>query len=364
MAEQRNFRIAIIGAGGIAGMHAKAIRDLDNAELVAISRRNEDKAKEFATEYGCEAYTDNEQMLDQVKPDLVTVCTPSGVHREAVRPCLERQIPVLCEKPLEITTERVDELIALADKMDTPLGGIFMQRFAPVMQTIRMAITAGRFGALAAVRGAVPWWREDDYYSPDRWQGKLAYDGGGALMNQAIHIVDLVQWFGGAGIEGLGEADNAVEEVFAYTGKRGHDSTLIEVEDAAVVNLRFRDGTLGQLFAATAMYPGALRRVQLGGRDGMAETLEEELVAWQFRNEQSEDEQIRSRFGQASTSSGGASDPMAIDYANHGLNIAAFLEAIQQNETFVLNAREARKAVAIIEAVYRSAETNTPQKVQ
>jgi predicted dehydrogenase len=363
MASGKPFRMAIIGAGGIAGMHARSINDLEHAELAAVCRRSKDKAEAFAAEHGGQAFTDPKRMLDEAKPDVVTVCTPSGVHHEGVTACLEAGVPVLCEKPLEITTERVDALIDTAERTQTPLGGIFMQRFSPVMQTIQEAAASGRFGDLAAVNGYVPWWRDDAYYSPDRWQGKQAYDGGGALMNQAIHIVDMVQWLAGSCMDQIDEHTNPVAEAMAYTGKRGHDPNVLEVEDVASVALRLRNGALGQFFASTAMYPGALRRVQLGGRNGMAETLEEELVTWQFHDADEADEQIRSRFGQASATSGGASDPMAIDYANHRRNIDAFLQALQDGSRFMLNAREARKAVAIIEAVYQSAATGQPVTV-
>jgi len=363
MQAKSTYRVAIIGAGGIAGVHARAIRDLPEAELVAVSRRDHAKARAFAEEYGGEPFSDNEQMLASARPDLVVVCTPSGVHGEAIRLCLEAGVPVLCEKPLEITTERIDELIALADRTGTPLGGIFMQRFSPLMQTVHEAAASGRFGAMAAINGSVPWWRDDAYYSPERWQGTLAYDGGGALMNQAIHIVDMVQWLAGAAMDDIDEQANPVTEVMAYTAKRGHDPQLIEVEDTASVALRFRNGALGQLFAATSMYPGARRRVQLGGRDGLAETVEDELVTWHFREDSADDERVRERFGQAGATTGGAADPMAIDYENHRRNIAAFLDACANASPFMLNAREARKAVAIIEAIYKSARSNQPQPV-
>jgi predicted dehydrogenase len=184
------------------------------------------------------------------------------------------------------------------------------------------------------------------------------------MMNQSIHVVDMVQWLAGATMANLTPDQNPVEEVFAYTAKRAHDPNLLEVEDTATVALRFRDGTLGQLLGTTSMYPGTLRRVQIGGRDGMAETLEDELITWQFRNPTDEDERIRSEFGQQSETTGGASDPMAIDYANHRRNIAAFIEAMEQGSGFMLDGREARKPVAILEALYQSAASGKPEKVR
>ncbi|MDX1565401.1 MAG: Gfo/Idh/MocA family oxidoreductase, partial [Phycisphaeraceae bacterium] len=234
------------------------------------------------------------------------------------------------------------------------LGGIFPQRFNPVVQTVRDAAAAGRFGDLAVVNTYVPWWRDDDYYAPGRWQGTLAMDGGGALMNQSIHGVDAIQWIAGATMD-LPPEQNPVEEVFAYTGKRAHAEDLIEVEDTCVVCLKYRNGALGQILATTSMYPGSLRRLTVAGRDGTAETLEDELVSWQFREESDDDQAIRDRFGKSTEHGGGAADPMAIDYSLHTRNIEAFVSALESGQTPPIDGAESRKAVAIIEAVYESA---------
>ena len=189
------------------------------------------------------------------------------------------------------------------------------------------------------------------------------WDGGGALMNQSIHGVDAVQWIAGAAMPGLDPAQNPVAEVFAFTAKRSHDPTLIEVEDTAVVGLRFRDGSLGQLLGATSMYPGSLKRIQVSGRDGTAEILEDELITWKFRTEQSDDAATREKFAAKTKTGGGASDPMAIDYSGHTRNIAAFLDALDSKRTPDIDGTQARKAVAIIEAIYKSAQSGTLQKV-
>src|SRR4029078_1112014 len=131
-----------------------------------------------------------ERMLDEVKPDAAIVCTPSGAHLESVLACTQRKIHVCCEKPLEITSARVRQMIEAADRAGVRLGAIFPQRFNPVNIALHDAAAAKRLGQLAVIHAAVAGWREDSYYSPTRWQGKVALDGGGALMNQAIHTVD------------------------------------------------------------------------------------------------------------------------------------------------------------------------------
>ncbi|MFB6136930.1 MAG: Gfo/Idh/MocA family protein [Halobacteriaceae archaeon] len=358
---QDQFRVAIVGIGAVAEMHALALGDVEKADLVAASCRTESRGREFAAEFDCDYYADNEAMLDEVEPDVVNICTPSGAHLEPALAAAERGIHVLCEKPLEITTDRIDEMVAAAEEAGIRLGGIFPQRYNPVVRTLHDAAESGRFGGLSVVNTYVPWWREDDYYR-DAWQGTQDLDGGGALMNQSIHGVDAVQWLAGTGVDAPREV-NPVEEVFAYTDRLAHSGDIMEVEDTAVAVLRYRDGTLGQILGATSMYPGSLKRLQLAGRNGTAEVEEDELVTWQFRDEREEDAEIRSRFTTTETG-GGAADPMSIDYANHTRNIRDFLESVAADEPYMLDGTEARKAVEIIESIYKSAETGQPVRLE
>jgi UDP-N-acetyl-2-amino-2-deoxyglucuronate dehydrogenase len=356
------YRIAIIGTGGIAHTHALAIAELDNATLVAGCGRRQEVARKFADRHGCRHYIDQAQMLDEQKPDVVAVCTPSGAHLEPTLACIERGIDVLCEKPLEITTGRVDQMIAAAAEAGVTLGGIFPSRFNPALLLMRDAVAARRFGQIAIACAAVPWWRQDDYYAPQRWQGTLALDGGGALMNQSIHVIDSLQWIMSAAMPQLDAAANPVAEVVAYTGKLGHDADLIEVEDTCVALLKFRNGALGQILAATSMYPGSERRILIAGRNGTAEVLEEQLTVFNFRDEQPGDAKLLEQFA-AKTSATGASDPLAIGHEGHSRNIAAFLEALDRGQIPSVDGVQARKAVAIIEAIYQSAAQRVPVQV-
>jgi predicted dehydrogenase len=350
-------RAAIIGIGAIAKMHARALRDIPGVQLVAATCRTEEKGRAFANEFGCQWHADTARMLRREKPDFVTVATPSGAHLPAVIAALRRGVHVICEKPLEITLPRIDRMVAAAERSDAKLGAIFPQRFNPVVQAVHAAAAAGRFGTLAVAASYVPWWRDDAYYGPGRWQGTKALDGGGALMNQSIHGVDALQWIAGATMPGLAPGENPVESVVAMTAVRAHSAERLEVEDTCVAILRFKNGALGQLLAATSLYPGQLRRFLIGGRDGTAEILEEQLVAWRFRSESADDDATRGRFGGTSGTSGGAADPMAINYSCHTRNIESFLEAVRAGRQPELDGREGRKAVAIVEACYRSART-------
>jgi UDP-N-acetyl-2-amino-2-deoxyglucuronate dehydrogenase len=350
-------RAAIIGIGAIATMHARALADIPGVELVAATCRTEEKGRSFAAEFGCDWYEDSAKMLRRAKPDFVTIATPSGAHLEAVHTAARRGVHVICEKPLEITLKRIDRLIAAAEKAGITLGAIFPQRFNPVIRTVHEAAAGGRFGPLAVAASYVPWWRDDAYYGPGRWQGTRALDGGGALMNQSIHGVDALQWIGGATIPGLDPRENPVERVLALTAVRAHDPEQLEVEDTCVAVLLFKNGAVGQLLAATSLYPGQMRRFLFGGRDGTAEILEEQLMTWQFRTAQPDDDAIRGRLGGASSTSGGAADPMAINYSCHTRNFEDFIGAIRSGTRPSLDGHEGRKAVAIIEACYTSART-------
>jgi predicted dehydrogenase len=362
-AKDRPYRVAIVGIGGIADIIAFALREIPRAQLVAGSCRTEAKGRAFADKYACRWFDDTGRMLDDARPDVAIIATPSGAHRDVALACAARGIHVLCEKPLEITTARVRDMIAACDGAGVRLGGIFPQRFNAVNQAVRDAAAGGRLGTLAVITGTVPWWRADEYYAPSRWQGKIALDGGGALINQAIHTIDLLQWFAAATMPDLGADANPVEEVYSYTAKRGHDENLIEVEDTAVVSLRFRSGALGQVLAATSMYPGHRRRYQLAGRDGTIEVVEDELVSYAFRTAQPGDEDVRQRFAAPTKHQGGSSNPLAIDHRPHQRNIQDFLSSLDENREPVLTGRESLKAVQIIEACYESARAGKPVKV-
>jgi predicted dehydrogenase len=338
-------------------MHARAIGDIPGVELVAATCRTEAKGRAFSEQFGCAWHADTAKMLRREKPDVVTIATPSGAHLDAALKAIRKDIHVICEKPLEITTKRIDRMIAAADQAGVALGAIFPQRFNPVIQTVQAAAAAGRFGDLAVAASAVPWWRDDAYYGPGRWQGTLALDGGGALMNQSIHGVDALQWIAGTAMHDLPAEANPVESVAAFTAVKAHDPAQLEVEDTCLAVLRLKNGGLGQLLAATSLYPGQLRRFTFGGRGGTAEIEEEQLVTWQFREAQPDDDATRERFSGASSTSGGAADPMAIDYSCHTRNFISFFDAVAAGQRPALDGREGRKAVAIIEACYKSART-------
>ncbi|WP_123536367.1 Gfo/Idh/MocA family protein [Halosimplex salinum] len=339
-------RIAFAGVGSAAGTHTRVYDQLDDVEIVACAGRDEDHVAAFADEHDCDPFLDVEAMLDDADPDVLDVCTPSGAHLDPALAAAERGVDVFCEKPLEITTERIDRMIDAADDHGIRLGCVFQRRYKPIVRTVREAVAEGRFGSLAVATTALPWWRADDYYD-GTWQAERDVAGGGAAMNQAIHNIDALQWIVGAGLD-LDPGENPVAEVFAFADVRGHDADL-DVEDTAVATLRFRDGTLGQVLATTATYPGGDIRYELGGRDGSAEIRGEELDTWAFREERDDDAAIRERFTEPDA---GANEPDPLELPN----VREFLDARETGEPFMLDGPAARPAVEIVEAIYESAE--------
>jgi UDP-N-acetyl-2-amino-2-deoxyglucuronate dehydrogenase len=336
----KSWKMGIIGAGLIGDFHARAIGDIPNAEFVACCDINLDRAKALGEKYDGRAYGSYEEMLSRADIDIVTIATPSGLHLEPAVAAARAGKHVICEKPLEITLERIDAMIDAHRQAGTRLGGIFPYRFNDLMTPLRHAISTGRFGTITYASVYVPWWRTDAYYK-DSWHGTRKLDGGGALMNQSIHMIDM-----------LCDLMSPIESVQAYTATLGH---RMETEDTAVAVLRYRTGALGLIYGTTASYPGQFRRFEITGTKGTVINVENSITVWQFADEKPEDEQIRRRF-MTIQGGGGVADPAAITHENHTRNFRAFLEALEKEEDFWISGPEARKAVEVILAIYRSAQ--------
>jgi UDP-N-acetyl-2-amino-2-deoxyglucuronate dehydrogenase len=335
----KTWNFGIIGTGSIAELHAKAIADLAHARLVACWGRTRDKAAVFAERNGCQPYGSYEQMLADPAVDVVTICTPSGLHMEPTVAAARAGKHVLCEKPLEIGLGRIDAMIAAHGQAGTRLGGIFPLRYLDMIDPIRQAIQAGRLGRITCASVFVPWWRSDAYYT-DSWHGTWALDGGGALMNQSIHMVDL-----------LCHLRPPIECVQAFAAALGHPR--IEAEDTACAAVRYQDGALGMIYGTTASYPGRFRRLEITGDQGTIVTTEDSITTWEFASRQPEDEDIRRRFCQVQ-GGGGVSDPKAIGHTHHTRNFAAFLRALEGDDSGWISGQEARKAVQVVLAIYES----------
>jgi UDP-N-acetyl-2-amino-2-deoxyglucuronate dehydrogenase len=297
----KSWNFGIIGAGLIADFHARAIGDLPNATLVGCCDKIPDRAKSLADKYDVCAFDDYEQMLDSDEIDVVTIATPSGFHMEPTIDAAKAGKHVICEKPLEITLDRIDAMIAAHEKAGTRLGGIFPYRFNDMMKPLREAIKSGRLGVITCASIFVPWWRTNEYYK-DSWHGTWKLDGGGALMNQSIHMVDM-----------LCDVMPPIESVQAFTAKLGHPQ--IETEDTAVAALRYTSGALGMIYGTTASFPGQFRRFEITGTKGTIINVENSITVWQFADEKPDDADVLKKFGQIE-GGGGVADPAAITHEN------------------------------------------------
>lgn len=335
----KHWNFGIIGAGLIADFHAKAIQSLANARLTGISGSNKEKVRALAEKYNCRGFTSDEELLRSGEVDIVTIATPSGSHMEPTVAAARNGKHVLCEKPLEISLERIDKMIDAHSKAGTMLGGIFNYRFDETIQPLKTAIENGRFGTITCASVQVPWWRSDTYYH-NSWHGTWKLDGGGALMNQSIHMIDLLQYLMGP-----------VESLQAYTATLGH---AIEVEDTAAAILRFRNRALGMIYGSTASFPGQFRRIEITGTKGTVVQVENSFKVWQFEDQTEADNEILTRFSGIG-GGGGVSDPAAISFQLHAKNIARFIASIEAGNRFEIDGVEARKAVEIVLAIYDSA---------
>ena len=338
----------IIGIGLIADFHAQAIASIAGAKLVGVATRNADKARAFAAKHHAAfAATDIAALV--ARPDIHVVCitTPSGSHLEPALAAIRAGKHVVIEKPIEITTARTDEILRAADAAGVRVVPIFQARFGDGACTVKAAIEAGRLGRLVLASTYVKWHRTREYYTAPR--GLYANDGGGAVINQAIHGLDLLQWFVGL-----------PAEVFAWKTRRVY--THIEVEDTAVASLKFADGALGAFEASTALWPGWSRRHEICGESGSITLEDDRVVKWEFREARPEDEGIRTS-GKNDALGSGASAPGAIGVEGHRRQLQDLVEALRVGRAPALDGREGRKAVAFVNAIYDSAERGTAVKL-
>lgn len=338
----------IIGVGMIADYHAQAIAAARGAKLVGIATRNAENARAFSAKHAVPfATTEVAELL--ARPDIHVVCitTPSGAHLEPALAAIRAGKHLVVEKPIEITTERADELLHAADAAGVKIAPIFQARFGEGARTLKAALVAGRFGRLVLASAYVKWHRSREYYTG--WKGTLALDGGGATMNQGIHGIDLLQWFAGM-----------PSEVFAWKTRRVY--AHIEAEDTLGATLRYANGALGSIETTTAAWPGWSRRIELCGEHGSARLEDDHLADWKFRAPAANDDAIRAA-GLDPAMASGAGAPNAISFQGHLRQIQDLIDSLRDNRPVAVDGHEARKAVALIRALYASAERGAPVKL-
>lgn len=333
-------RFGIAGCGVIGASHAEAIAGLPDALLVAVAdlAAQEARAGRLAERYGARAYTSLQDMLDREQLDVVNVCTPSGMHGEQACLVMRSGRHVMVEKPMEITLERIDEMLRVQEEAGVKLAVISQRRFDGAARRVHALIEEGALGRLVLGTAHVPWWRSQAYYDSGGWRGTWKLDGGGVLMNQSIHAIDLLQWLMGP-----------VRSVVAYTDTLAHH---METEDVAVAVLRFASGTLGTISATTGAYPGLSMRLEVLGDRGSAILEDARLSHLHLARDD------RQEIGAYGAQMRPRSEPDTRDEAgSHALQIADMIAAIREDRPPLVDGRAARHPVEIILAVYESAGT-------
>ncbi len=340
MASNEVHGFGVVGCGVISDTHLDAIEALPNGEVIAVCDKIEAAAKAKAEQYDCDYYTDLAAMLEDDDIDVCNIVVPSGLHAELGIQCAEAGKHVICTKPIDVTLEKIDSLIDACDKNGVRLGATHQFRGYTVYKRIKQAAASGRLGKLLYGNAIVPWYRTDEYYS-DSWHGTRLLDGGGALMNQSIHYVDLLLWI-------MGD----VARLGAFADALAHDT--IEVEDCATATLKFTSGAQGIIQGTTCTYQGHSAVLEIHGTEGNVIVVGEDLKLWEVAGDETE-------YNSEAGAVGGAADPkmgmLGEAVQAHTEQIADVLAAVEESREPVLSGREARRAVELILRIYESAET-------
>jgi predicted dehydrogenase len=305
----------------------------------------EDRAAALGGEFGVPSYTRMEEVLARADIDFIDICTPSGMHADAAIAAAKAGKHCLCEKPLDITPQRCDKMIAAFAKSGTMLGSVFQHRFADDVRQTKTAIDDGRFGRITLATCSTPWWRTQEYYDSGAWRGTWKFDGGGALMNQSIHAIDLLVWLAGP-----------IKTITARTALLAHER--IEVEDVAVAVCEFESGALGVIQGTTAAYPGWGVRHEIMGTDGTAYLVNDKIDLWKLRDEEGAEKPAAAASRRAGT--GAASDPKALADILFTRNFDDIARAAREGTAPCVSGIEAKKSVEVICAIYQSARTGKP----
>lgn len=330
--------IGLIGGGNISETHARAARAIPDVEIAAIFGTNAQKVDRLSREYGGKPFSNFAEFLAHRPMQLVAIGSPSGLHAEQGIAAARHGLHVLTEKPIDISLERADALIAETRKGQVQLGVFFQDRCKPDILSVKNAVDAGVLGNPILADARVKWFRPPGYYSNSRWRGMWALDGGGALINQAVHTLDLMLWI-------FGE----VKAVQAVCKTALH---AIEAEDTLIATLEFANGALGVLQAATSVFPGYPRRLELTGSEGTVIIEQDRLLAADLKNPPRD--LLKSSEADKNPSS---SSPVVSDAQGHQAVLEDFLRAIRTNTQPRCDGQEGRRSLALVQAIYEACRT-------
>ncbi len=359
-------RFGIVGCGSIGPTHAGAIAQIADARLVAVADLLPDRAEALAQKYNVtRIYQKQEELIADPEVDVVAICTPSGIHADGAVAALRAGKHVIVEKPMDVSLAACDRMIAAQRETGKKLTIISQHRFDMASRVVKEAIEAGKLGKIILATGSVKWWRTQNYYDSGDWRGTWQWDGGGALMNQGVHTVDVLQWLAG------GEGDGGgVKRVFAQTRTSAHDR--IEVEDIAVATLEFANGAVGTFVATTAAYDGLPARMDIFGTEGSAIIEGDRLKQMTLKTGESYISE-RAAAHAISVAKGGTASvkddaTQRADDAEvgavwgdaHRAQIEDFIAAIRNDTTPLIDGVQGRKPLEVILAIYESAKTGKP----
>lgn len=330
----------IIGTGTISKTHADAIAGIPHAKLVAVLGRDDAKTKAFTSQHGGEAMTSQEAFFSRPDLHIVVISTPSGTHAELGIAAAKHGKHVIVEKPIDIDLVRADELIATCTAHNVVCAVSFQQRFNDAFLELFKAIREGRLGKLYYGASHTKWYRSPEYYSSSYWKGTKALDGGGALINQSIHYIDLL-------LAAMGD----VNEVYGSSRTLRHD---IEVEDLAVATLKFKNGALGLIEGSTLTYPGLHASLEIYGEKGTVLIKDEQIDVWSIDGEEPPLSSSKEEYRTGSTR------PDNIESLNHRRLFADVIESIQQHRQPLVHGAEGRRSLQVIRAIYEASETGKP----
>jgi predicted dehydrogenase len=344
-------RTALVGCGKVGHLHAAALQSLPESEFVAVCARSPEKARAFAEKYHVAPFTDVSGMIAGKKVDALLVCTPHPEHAAPTIAAARAGVAVLVEKPLASSLADCDAMLAAARDGKTVIGTICQRRFYPPCQRIHQAIRAGKLGKPVLGTAAIFGWRDEAYYRSDPWRGSWKLEGGGVLVNQSPHQLDLLIWY-------LGE----IEEVFGYWANQNHP--YIEVDDTAVAVVRFKNGALGNIVVSNSQNPALNARVSVHGANGASVGVQTDGGAmfvpglvniteapfndlWTIRGE----EQLLPQWKDEDAQLFKAVNPME---HFHRLQIQDFLRAIIEGRPPAVSGDDGRRTVELFTAIYRA----------
>lgn len=330
--------IGLIGGGNITGTHARAARAIPGVEIAAIYGTHPEKVANLCRDYGGTPFDDIEKFLEHRPMDLAIIGSPSGLHAEHGINAARHGLHVLTEKPIDISTARADALIAETEKAGVKLGVIFQDRLKPDVHRLKSFLAEGGLGKPILADAQVKWYRPPEYYGDSRWRGTLALDGGGALINQGAHTVDLLLWLMG--------------DVLSVQARMATALHNIEAEDTLIALPEFSSGATGKLIAATSAYPGYPRRIELTGSEGTVVLEHDRILRADLRTPRPE---LLGR--ESSDQNPSATSAVVSDARGHQAILEDFLHAIKTNSRPACDGKEGRRSVALIEAIYSAAQS-------